>query len=268
MTDSTDRDDEIEIEIERDRPTPSDDSSDSDADTDSGGHTPAETSTDLSADSPSSRSHTGRHLPESPERRLEDELGRVDVSTTHDGFVEGHVVGFDSPDETTVRLEVALPHGGIVEFTLEKPIPWSEEFLLARIVDDVGYDATSISHLVDETVYVTRADLEDDPEVDWWTQPVLAAQSSLGDWFTVDATGPQWRLVDPRERQTGTERSQLLDNTLGLATFLIVLAPLVAALGVAYALTGGIVLSGPVIGAILAGFVLALLGVSGFVIDE
>lgn len=100
---------------------------------------------------------------------------------------------------------MALPHGGIVEFTLEKPIPWSEEFLLARIVDDVGYDATSISHLVDETVYVTRADLEDDPEVDWWTQPVLAAQSSLGDWFTVDDPGPQWRLVDPRERQTRDE---------------------------------------------------------------
>ncbi|MCW8172251.1 hypothetical protein D8S78_05435 [Natrialba swarupiae] len=62
----------------------------------------------------------------------------------------GRVSALESLDETRVRLEVTLPHGEVLEFVLEKPIPWSEEFLLARIVEDVGYDATSISHIVGE----------------------------------------------------------------------------------------------------------------------
>ena len=171
-----------------------------------------------------------------PERRLEDELGRIDLSTTPEGYVEGRVAAIEAIDARTVRLEVTLPHGPRVEFDLEKPIPWSEEFLLARIVEDVGYDAASISHLRGETVYLAREDAGEE-ENGWraWL-PIEDSLRALPpgvrdpiDRLLAAGRSPRWRLVDPAERPSPT------DDDEGVS------APTVA-------------------GAVLAGAVLAVLG--------
>ncbi|SDK81870.1 hypothetical protein [Natronorubrum texcoconense] len=267
MTDTTDEPDEIEIEIERAERGGSDGD-----DRDTVDAPPRTERSGSAGTSPPAGSRANR-AESSPERRLEDELGRIDISTTSEGYVEGHVTGLESIDETTVRLDASLPHGETVSFTLDKPIPWSDEFLLARIVEDVGYDASSIGHLVDERVYLARVDLEestDESEGDWWSWPssaraggwdILVSSLSGGRYRLERDVEPEWRLVDPRERRSNEDAGdRLTHDTTMLGALLLVLAPLVVAVGVAYGLTGGLLLSATVVGVALLGVVLSLLG--------
>lgn len=209
--------------------------------------------------------------PESADHRLEDELGRVDVMSTTEGYVEGQVTALETVDETTVRLEVALPHGRTVTFTLEKPIPWSEEFLLARIVEDVGYDAASVGHLVGESVYVTRADLEDDTDPGWdglWSSSAGAAdraltallEASFGRRFETGNTEPVWRLVDPRERPDPDEGTNTGRLTAAIAVGLVLSGVILAAAGAVFGAMGSLVVSGSAVAYALPGLFLALAG--------
>ncbi|EMA36329.1 hypothetical protein [Halobiforma nitratireducens] len=171
------------------------------------------------------------------ETDLADELGRIDVMTTPDGYVEGRITDLETVDETTVEVVIALPHGETVSFPLEKPIPWSREFLLARIVEDVGYDAASIDHVVGEPVYLQRTDLEDDTADtdDWWVASLEDAGDALlsslsgGRYRLEHDTAPEWRLVDPLERpDPTTDDSQTLSTDFlgGGLVLLGTLAPL------------------------------------------
>ncbi|WP_254766568.1 hypothetical protein [Salinilacihabitans rarus] len=201
-----------------------------------------------------------------PERRLADELGRVHVATTAEGYVEGRVIDLRSVDETTVRLEVALPHDEVVAFALEKPIPWSEAFLLARIVEDVGYDASSIGHLVGERVLLARTDAgaNADEPTGW----LASALETAGDRLLASATdgryrlsadrAPGWRLVDPRERPDPADDDSGLAATAAAA--LVLLGVVAAAVGAAAGAAGGFVVSGAVVGYALPGLALALAG--------
>ncbi|MDJ1432124.1 hypothetical protein [Halostagnicola sp. A-GB9-2] len=250
---------EIEVEAEGDR---SDDGSLDD-----------EISTETESDS--SRWSTDPNPLEDPEAAdggdLGDELGRIDVMSTPEGYVEGRVTDLETVDETTVRLEVALPHGRTTSFALEKPIPWSEEFLLARIVEDVGYDAASVSHLVGESVFVTRADLEDDDTTGWdglWTSSARVAgrtvnsllESSLGGRFEKTETGPTWRLVDPRERPDPVEEGDSDAVTVSIALAFILVGVVAAAAGAVFGVTGSVVVSSAAIAYAIPGLLLALVG--------
>ncbi|MEY7848938.1 hypothetical protein AB7C87_06990 [Natrarchaeobius sp. A-rgal3] len=215
--------------------------------------------------------HGGRAGDEfdSPTRRLEEELGRIDLETTPDGYVEGRISDLESIDESRVRLEVTLPHGEVLEFHLEKPIPWSTEFLLARIVEDVGYDATSISYVVGERIPLKRTDLEEDAAdaADWKTTTAHAVGeailSSLGGRFHLaEQPNPEWRLVDPLERRTLEDDDGGREITRGLGMLLIFASPLIAAVGVGVATTGAIAISIPIVAAVFTALVLALIGFS------
>ncbi|WP_255192296.1 hypothetical protein [Natronobeatus ordinarius] len=241
MTDpGTDAEREIEIEVEPGDERASDD------------------------DTPTDRSADGRAG--SSDRSLGDELGRIDLLTTPEGYVEGRVTDLTSLDATTVRLEVTLPHEETVSFTLEKPIPWSREFLLARIVEDVGYDAASIDHLLGESIYLVRTDAgptADEEPADWWTTLVRAtgevALATLSDRFRLeDRHGPEWRLVDPLERPDRTDDDEGSLETAAIG--LVLLGVLVAVAGAIVGATGGLVLSPAAVGYALPGFLLALLG--------
>ncbi|QFU82456.1 hypothetical protein [Natronorubrum aibiense] len=244
-------DDEIEIEIERetwsgmDRPAHD------------GRKPDHQSSTDGTADTTA------------PERALEDELGRIDLLTTPDGYVEGRVTGLESIDERTVQLEVTLPHDDVTVFTLEKPIPWSERFLLARIVEDVGYDAASIGHLVGEPIYLDRID--DEPRADdkeWWATPIRTASdavvaSLLSDRYRLEKnTAPRWRLVDPLERPTEEDERTLERASSVIAAGLVVLGSIIAAGGAVVGATGGLSVSSTVLGFALPGLILVWFGLA------
>ena len=203
-----------------------------------------------------------------PSTDLADELGRIDVMTTPEGYVEGRVTDVTAVDATTVRLTVSLPHGETASFTLEKPIPWSREFLLARIVEDVGYDAASIDHVVGEPVYVKRTDLEDDGDEDWWTASVQAASDALlsslsgGRYRLERDRAPEWRLVDPLERPDATADADDDANEDLLGAGLVLVGAVVAAVGAVVGATGTVVVSAPVVGYALVGLLLVTLGLA------
>ncbi|MFP8889654.1 hypothetical protein ACLI4U_07765 [Natrialbaceae archaeon A-CW2] len=196
-----------------------------------------------------------------------DELGRLDLRTTPEGYVEATVTDLRSVDETTVTLEVTLPHGTTTEFRLEKPIPWSREFLLARIVEDVGYEAASIEYIVGESIYVERIDrLEATEEDSWgwaeWRDGIVrtsgdALLTALGGRFRLEERQtPEWRLVDPLERETATS-----EDTEGGR-----IAALIVVFGALSAVVGGLVAAGvttivpTLVAAVLPGLVLVVLG--------
>ncbi|WP_049928199.1 hypothetical protein [Halopiger goleimassiliensis] len=202
-----------------------------------------------------------------PETDLADELGRIDVMTTPEGYVEGRITDLTTVDETTVRLTASLPHGETVSFTLEKPIPWSREFLLARIVEDAGYDAASIDHAVGEPVYLQRTDLEEDDADDWWSPSLQAAGDALlsslsgGRYRLERETGPEWRLVDPLERPHRTDGdAAATPREALLGAGIVVFGVVIAAVGAVIGATGGLVLSSGVVGAVLLGLLIVTLG--------
>lgn len=225
----------------------------------------ADSQPDSTADSRAANP-TGDALDDRPfdaDSDLADELGRISIGTTAEGHVEARVLGLEPVDDSTVRLDVRLPHGRRVAFSLEKPIPWSEEFLLTRLVESLGYDAASIEHVVGETVYVTRTDLETAGEGwDTWN-PIRAAvefvETSLDTRFGEHESGPTWRLVDPRELPDPAEAGAG-GNWPRVAMAVVVFGAVVAAFGAAVGATGSIALSPPIVLFAIPGLALVCIG--------
>ncbi len=201
--------------------------------------------------------------PPTPDDPLGDELGRLDLATTANGYVEALITDLESIDETTISLTVRLPHDQLVTFDLEKPIPWSRDFLFARLVEDVGYDAASVDHLVGERVYLKRTDLGEEASKPTWLESLRTAGGTMLSAVADDLThteGPQWRLVDPRERRP--EPTDSSERTVTIATTLVVGGVLLAALGSVVGATGGVPVTLGMLVAFILGLVLALLGLS------
>ncbi|MFC3957443.1 hypothetical protein [Halovivax cerinus] len=197
-------------------------------------------------------------------RALADELGRIDVRTTPEGHVEGTITDLTEVDDRTVRLDVRLPHDRTTSFDLAKPIPWSREFLLARIVEDLGYRAASIDHVVGESVAVERVDDAEEP-ASWWSATAselgVALFTRMGERFDLEVTtAAEWRLVDPRDRVAARTRPRL-SRTQAAGAATVLLGTMLAAVGAALVAAGGTWLSiaGPA--AVSAGILAALPGV-------
>ncbi|ELZ04876.1 hypothetical protein [Natrialba asiatica] len=207
------------------------------------------------------------------ESDLADELGRIDVMTSPEGYVEGRITDVTPLDATTVELTVSLPHGETRSFTLEKPIPWSEDFLLARLVADIGYDAASIDHIIGEPVYLVRTDVG--PETpstgprngsDWWTASMQAASDAIlsslsgGRYRIETTTEPEWQLVDPLDRPDASP-TESTDTTADLVgTGLILAGTIIAAAGAVVGATGELVISSSVLPAVMLGLMVVLTG--------
>ena len=210
----------------------------------------------------------GHHSPQlsrTADSDLADELGRIAIRSTPEGHVEARVSALESEDETTLRLSVVLPHGRTASFVLEKPIPWSEEFLLARIVDRLGYDAASIDHVVGETVYMTRTDVGTVEETGGgFRKPYrLAAdllRTTLGGRFDGRETRPTWRLVDPRERPDPDEATRPDDTTVPVAVVAVILGTIAAAVGAIVGTTGSLAITAAAVGYTLPGLLVMLVG--------
>lgn len=190
--------------------------------------------------------------------QLADELGRVDVMTTPEGHVEATISDVVDVDERTVRLAVRLPHGPETTFDLEKPIPWSDEYLLARIVADVGYDAASIDHVVGESVYLERTDGDEPESVSWWsasaTELGRAAAARLAERYDLRVSNAgEWRLVDPRERSAATTTDPRSNWRRSIAVAVAFLGGLFAVLGAVVVAAGGVAVPMSVLAAALPG---------------
>ena len=103
-----------------------------------------------------SREGVREEHPASDAAALADDLGRVDLETIDDRRLRARVESIVDHDESTVRIWYELPHGVRVSEDFEKPIPWSDRFAFARLVDDLGYSASSVDCIEGESVTLER----------------------------------------------------------------------------------------------------------------
>ncbi|MCU4926239.1 hypothetical protein OB905_09615 [Halobacteria archaeon AArc-dxtr1] len=217
-----------------------------------------------SDDADRDRSRTTPGRPRGRDSDLADELGRISIQSTPEGYVRGRITDLEPVDATTVRLVVALPHGRSAVFALAKPIPWSRDFLFARLVEHLGYDAASVDHVVGETVYVARTDLEEEDGGTWadLREPVRAATALLGGRFGEPETGPTWRLVDPRELPDPDEETDSERSIAAVAAVAVALGALTAAAGAVVGATGALTVPVAAVLYALPGLVIALVGLA------
>ena len=209
------------------------------------------------ADAESRRRPAGSlsELEESAATELADELGRIDLHTTPEGYVEARVTDLAPVDEATVSLTVALPTGRELSFDLEKPVPWSDSFLLARLVEHAGYDAASVDHLVGEHVLVERiGDRGETARPPTTGSDGTSIRSVISALLRNDRSTHRWRLVDPRELASRDEEdAPALSRRLGMLTAGYLLGVGVLGLAAATGALGGLTFSGVLVG--LVGFV-------------
>ena len=86
--------------------------------------------------------------------RLADELLEHEFDAPGNG-VYAEVISIDERDGAIV-MTADLPGDERIVERFEKPLPWSDEFAFARIVEAAGYGSATLDHLVGERVPVER----------------------------------------------------------------------------------------------------------------
>lgn len=200
---------------------------------------------------------TDGELAEESTQALADELQEIALRTTDDGHIECKIAGVEPDRNDRIKLSVELPTQDIVTFRLEKPVPWSEEYLFARIVDSCGYGAGDIGRLEGERIYLERAD---DPDIDEFTPRAHyrsarhATPIPAGEELGQRSNG--WKLVDPAPEKAPRDGVPIWkEHSLPLAVAGLTGAVVMAAHTIAYwtALTVGQTLQLSVVAVMMAG---------------
>ncbi len=121
---------------------------------------------------------------ESDADALADELGRIQLRSIDERRLRAGIDTVVDHDAETIRVWYRLPHDAAVVEEFEKPIPWSDRFKFARVIDDLGYSPSSLGEIEDEEVVLERIDGE------WRAED---PKSRFDDGFppgTTDGTGP------------------------------------------------------------------------------
>ena len=160
---------------------------------------------------------------------LADELAEISLRTNDEGQVECRIVDVKPYRNDNLALTVALPTRETVTFTLKKPVPWSSDFLFARLVEDFGYGAGDIDRLEDERVYLERAE---EPNVEMFSPRDHFRSARRGKVIPPGEESGQrsngWKLVDPAPEKAPRdgmpfwkEHERLLKGTGGTGVLLM-----------------------------------------------
>lgn len=98
---------------------------------------------------------------------LADELGRIQLRSIDGRRLRARIESVVDLDSETVRLWYRLPHGAHAAEEFEKPMPWSDRYKFARVIEDLGYSPSSLAGIEGEEVALERVDGEwrvEDPE--------------------------------------------------------------------------------------------------------
>lgn len=120
-----------------------------------------------------------------------DEFAAIAAATVDDETIEAEIFDVEELDDGRIRLTALLPDGSKPSGVFKRPIPWSMEFPIARLVNQRGYTPSSYAELVGDPIRL-RATNE------------LGETPTEGDWAFV---------VPERERSA----AQKLKNGLGNA---------------------------------------------------
>lgn len=91
---------------------------------------------------------------------LADELGRIQLRSIDDRRLRARIETVVDHDAETIRLWYRLPHDAYAVEEFEKPIPWSDRFKFARVIEDLGYSPSSLGEIEGEEIVLERADGE------------------------------------------------------------------------------------------------------------
>lgn len=97
---------------------------------------------------------------ESDADALADELGRIQLRSIDDYRLRARIATVVDHDAETIRLWYRLPHDAYAVEEFEKPIPWSERFKFARVIEDLGYSPSSLGSIEGEEIVLERVDGE------------------------------------------------------------------------------------------------------------
>lgn len=90
---------------------------------------------------------------------LADELGRIQLRSIDGRRLRARIESVVDRGGT-IRLWYRLPHDAYASEEFEKPIPWSARFKFARVIEDLGYSASSLGGIEGEEVVLERVDGE------------------------------------------------------------------------------------------------------------
>lgn len=121
---------------------------------------------------------------ESDATALADELGRIQLQSIDDRRLRARIETVVDHGPETIRLWYRLPHGVSVVEEFEKPIPWSDRFKFARVIDDLGYSPSSLGGIEGEEVVLERIDDE------WRAEDPKRRFDDRFARGTTDGTGP------------------------------------------------------------------------------
>ncbi|MFC6904236.1 hypothetical protein [Halalkalicoccus tibetensis] len=97
---------------------------------------------------------------------LADELGRVQLRSIDGRRLRARIESVVDRGGT-IRLWYRLPHDAYASEEFEKPMPWSDRFKFARVIEDLGYSPSSLAGIEGEEVVLGRVGGEwrvEDPE--------------------------------------------------------------------------------------------------------
>lgn len=89
---------------------------------------------------------------------LADELGRIELRSIDDRRLRARVETVVDHDAETIRVWYRLPHDAYASEEFEKPIPWSDQFKFARLIEDLGYSPSSLGEIEGEEIVLERVE--------------------------------------------------------------------------------------------------------------
>lgn len=101
---------------------------------------------------------------------LADELGRVQLRSIDGRRLRARIERIVDHDDDMIRVWYRLPYGVDVFEDFEKPIPWSDRFKFARVVEDLGYSPSSLGVIEGEEIVLERIGEQwraEDPDHRW-----------------------------------------------------------------------------------------------------
>lgn len=97
---------------------------------------------------------------ESDAATLADELGRIRLQSIDDRRLHARIETVIDHGPETIQMWYRLPHDVCVVEEFEKPIPWSDRFKFARVIEDLGYSPSSLGGIEGERIVLERIDDE------------------------------------------------------------------------------------------------------------
>lgn len=111
----------------------------------------------------------GRGGPAAEGTDLSDELAAIHAASVDDETIEGEIWDVDTTEDGRIRITARLPDGSKPSRTFAKPVPWSEDFAIVRLVESYGYAPSAYESMEGDAIKLhSTASAGETPDEDDW----------------------------------------------------------------------------------------------------